>query len=130
MHAVHTQAQAAVQPPPRPPIDFAAVHTLAMANLPAWVPRLLGKRLVYFPPGAVAWWPNKADGVHMFDAGPRAVFLGDWSGRWRWGEVWGTDTVDLLARLRGCRQGQAAVQLTRACGVQDVPRVRRGRVFA
>jgi hypothetical protein len=118
-----------VQPPPRPPIDFAGVHTLAMANLPAWVPKLLGRRLVYFAPGALAWWPSRADGVHLFAGAPRAVYLGDWSGRWRIGETWGADAVGLVARLRSCSQGQAAVQLTRACGVQDVPRLKRGRVF-
>jgi hypothetical protein len=123
VQGLHTETRGPAQSPPRPPIDFKAVNTLAMANLPAWVPRILGRRFAYYPPGSVAWWPSPADGVHMFDGGPRAIFLGDWSGRWRWGEAWGTDMVDLLARLRGCRQGQAAALLTRTCGVPDVPRL-------
>jgi hypothetical protein len=97
-------------------IDFALASALAAEALPAWAPALLGRRVASFAPGEVRWWPNKFDGVHIF-AGPPPVYIGDWTGRWRQGEQWGRDLVELVAAVRGCRPGQAVAFICRSAGV-------------
>jgi len=97
-------------------IDWPLAGALAAEALPAWAPALLGRRIVSFAPGEVRWWPNKFDGVHAF-AGPPPAYVGDWSGRWRRGERWGIDLIELVAAVRGCHPGQAVAFIARAAGV-------------
>ena len=97
-------------------LDFALAGALAAEALPLWASALLGRRIVTFRPGETVWWPNRFDGVHVF-AGPPPTALGDWSGRWRRGERWGRDLVELVAAVRGCRPGQAAAVVARVAGV-------------
>jgi hypothetical protein len=97
-------------------IDWPLASALAAEELPAWAPALLGRRVASFAPGEVLWWPNRVDGVHLF-AGPPPAYVGDWSGRWRRGERWGVDLIELVAAVRGCRPGQAAAFIARAAGV-------------
>ena len=99
-----------------PRLDFALASALAAETLGAWAPRLLGRRLASFEPGQARWWSNTFDGVHVF-AGPPPTALGDWSGRWRRGERWGRDLIELVAAARGCRPGQAVAFIARAAGV-------------
>ncbi|WP_439578380.1 hypothetical protein [Elioraea sp.] len=108
----------------RNPIDWRAGHHLALDSLPRWAPETLGRRLAWFPPGVCRWWPSPADGVHVFAGGPRCIVLGDWSGRWRFGDTWGCDLIELIAELRRCRPGQALAYVCRWAGVPDLPRVR------
>jgi len=97
-------------------IDWPLASALAAEALPAWGPALLGRRIVSFDPGEARWWPNRFDGVHLF-AGPPSTAVGDWSGRWRRGERWGRDLIELVAAVRGCRPGQAVAFIARAAGV-------------
>jgi hypothetical protein len=96
--------------------DFGLGAALALEALPAWAPRLLGRRLVMFEPGEAAWWPNRFDAVHVF-TGPPPCAVGDWCGRWRENDTWGRDLVELVARRRRCRPGQAVAWLCRVAGV-------------
>ncbi len=97
-------------------LDFPLASALAAEALGAWAPRLLGRRIVSFGPGEAAWWPNGFDGVHVF-AGPPPTALGDWSGRWRRGDRWGRDLIELVSVARRCRPGQAAAFVARVAGV-------------
>lgn len=111
----------------RAPIDWKMGHVLALECMPRWAPATLGRRLAWYPPGAVKWWPNIFDAVSIY-GGPRVVCLGDWSGRFRIGDTWGCDLVELVAELRRCRPGQALSYICRHAGVPDLPRV-SGPVF-
>jgi len=88
--------------PPR--IDFALAGLIAAESLVAWAPLVLGPRIAIFRPGEARWWPNRYDSVHVL-AGPPPTCIGDWSGRWRRGDRWGTDLVALVAEARRCRPG-------------------------
>lgn len=97
-------------------LDFMLGEAIAVETLPLWAPPLLGRRLTFFQPGEATWWPNRFDGVHVF-VGPPACALGDWSGRWRERDTWGLDPIQLIARRRRCRPGQALAWLCRHAGV-------------
>lgn len=96
--------------------EFRLGAEIALEALRVWAPPLLGRRIAFFAPGETAWWPNSFDGVHVF-VGPPPCVLGDWSGRWREDDTWGLDPIELIARRRRCRPGQALAWVCRAAGV-------------
>lgn len=105
--------------------DYGLGHFIALETVPKWAAKLLGRKVVFIPPGEATWWPHPFDGLHLFRDPHGDIFVGDWSGRW-WRparDEWGADLVRLIAALRGCNQTTALRWLCTEVGIRDLPRI-------